>query len=175
MASFSRTGGTAAQTPRKPTGIRVSARLRGTAVEEDEWQELPEEWLATGDPNRDKGREPQPNSSPPASQKKSKTGLESDVDSISDLTELSDDGDEEVEAEADVDNKTGLMREEAQPPSGHRDVQDAKAMEGHVEVDPVDQQDERRKAADQDMDEDLPSSLPEDFVEWETVSLPPAR
>ncbi|KAF8838603.1 hypothetical protein BDN67DRAFT_933524 [Paxillus ammoniavirescens] len=164
MASFSRTGGTAAQTPRRPTGIRVSARLRGTAVEEEEWQELPEEWLATGDPNRD--REPQPNSFPPASQKKPKTGLESDVDSISDLTELSDDGDEEVEAGADVDKKTGLVSEEAQPPSGHRNVQDGTAMEGHVEVDPVDQQDERR-----DIDEDLPPSLPEDFVEWETICV----
>ncbi|KIK94218.1 hypothetical protein PAXRUDRAFT_143337 [Paxillus rubicundulus Ve08.2h10] len=171
MAIFSRTRGAASQTLRRPTGIRVSARLRGTAVEEDEWQELPEEWLATDDPDRDKGRESQPNSSPPASQKKSKTGLESDGDSISDLTELSDDGQEEAEGEANVYNKTNLVREEAQSQSGHRDVEDARFMEDHSEIDPGDQQDERSKAADQDIDEDLPPSLPEDFVEWETICV----
>ncbi|KAF9243566.1 hypothetical protein BU15DRAFT_42854 [Melanogaster broomeanus] len=134
MASTSRTAGAVAQTPRRPAGIRVSARLRGPAFEEDEWQEVPEEWLTTSNSNK----EPQPDP-PPVGKKKLKTGLESDDDSISDLTELSEDEDEEAE--------------------------------GDTEVDPGDQQDEQPKAADQDIDDDLPPPIPENFVEWETMCV----
>ncbi|KAL0954712.1 hypothetical protein HGRIS_003666 [Hohenbuehelia grisea] len=68
----------ATATTRRSFGTRVSARLRGSS--HDEWQKVPDEWLVENG----------------ASQKKAlKTGLESDVESISDLTELSDDDDKE--------------------------------------------------------------------------------
>ena len=55
----------------RPLGTRISARLRGTA--EEEWQSVPKEWL---NENRN-------------SLRNGKTGLESDEDTVSDLTELS--------------------------------------------------------------------------------------
>ncbi|KAF9223586.1 hypothetical protein BS17DRAFT_780857 [Gyrodon lividus] len=170
MASSSRTAGAAAQTPRRPAGIRVSARLRGTVVEEDEWQEVPEEWLATSDQNKSKDKRPQPNSSP-AGQEEMKIGLESDGDSVSDLTELSDDTKGEAEGEADVDDKTNLVTEEVQPPSAQREMEVVELIDGHTEVESGGQQDEQPKAADQDMGEDSPPPLPEDFVEWETICV----
>ncbi|EAU85649.2 hypothetical protein CC1G_10921 [Coprinopsis cinerea okayama7 len=68
--------------PPPPTrGTRTSSRLRN--LQDDGWQQVPDEWL-------------EPQSSP---SKGKKTGLEGDDDSISDLTELSDDEEEEEEEE----------------------------------------------------------------------------
>ncbi|KAJ6448937.1 hypothetical protein C8R45DRAFT_1045711 [Mycena sanguinolenta] len=67
--------------PVRPLGTRVSARLRG--ADDDEWQAIPEDWLEEGTKKK----------APP----KPKTGLESDDDSISDLTQLSEDPVEETE------------------------------------------------------------------------------
>lgn len=68
----------------RPLGTRLSARLRGA---EDEWQPVPDEWLedaAAGSGIKGKGKvQNQKRSTIP------KTGLESDEESISDLTELS--------------------------------------------------------------------------------------
>ena len=61
----------------RPLGTRISARLRGS--QEEEWQSIPKEWL-----HEEKSL---PNVKTEA--KLSKTGLESDEDAISDLTELS--------------------------------------------------------------------------------------
>lgn len=61
-----------------PRGTRLSKRLRGS-MEEDEWQPVPDEWLA--------------DHTDPGSGKLPKTGLESDDESA--LTSLSDE-DEEV-------------------------------------------------------------------------------
>jgi hypothetical protein len=58
----------------RPLGTRISARLRGS--QKDEWQSVPKEWL-----NEEK--------SVKTEAELSKTGLESDEDAISDLTELS--------------------------------------------------------------------------------------
>jgi hypothetical protein len=55
-------------------GTRSSARLRGT--QDDEWQPIPEDWLK-------EARRPE-----------AKTGLENDEESVSDLTELSEDNSE---------------------------------------------------------------------------------
>ncbi|KAF8170115.1 hypothetical protein BJ912DRAFT_998243 [Pholiota molesta] len=66
--------------PPRAFGTRASARLRGPQ-EEEEWQPIPEEWLNEGKRGKNqKGKLPA-----------AKTGLESDEESISDLTELSDD------------------------------------------------------------------------------------
>lgn len=61
----------------RPLGTRISARLRGS--QEEEWQSIPKEWL-----NAEKILQ---NVKTEAGL--SKTGLESDEDTISDLTELS--------------------------------------------------------------------------------------
>jgi hypothetical protein len=61
-------------------GTRSSARLRGT--QDDEWQPIPQEWLKEYKPAGTSRR------------LEVKTGLETDEDSVSDLTELSDDDSE---------------------------------------------------------------------------------
>ncbi|KAJ6570295.1 hypothetical protein DFH09DRAFT_1154608 [Mycena vulgaris] len=81
--------------PVRPLGTRVSARLRG--AEEDEWQAVLQDWLA------EEGRSKTKASVEP----RAKTGLESDDDSISDLTELSEEiadnvKEEEESAEAEA-------------------------------------------------------------------------
>jgi len=75
----------------RPLGTRISARLRGE--QEEEWQSVPKEWLDEENSlqNGKTGAE------------LSKTGLESDEDAISDLTELS----EEVSDDSNL-NSPGL-------------------------------------------------------------------
>ncbi|KAF8802419.1 hypothetical protein BYT27DRAFT_7112212 [Phlegmacium glaucopus] len=58
----------------RPLGTRISARLRG--AQEEEWQSVPKEWLNEENSSQN-------------GKTKAKTGLESDEDAISDLTELS--------------------------------------------------------------------------------------
>ncbi|KAF9048495.1 hypothetical protein BJ165DRAFT_1023939 [Panaeolus papilionaceus] len=96
------------KSPPKPLGTRVSARLRGT--QEDEWQEIPDEWLEEPMP-KDKGRR---------KAKPVKTGLEDDDTSISDLTELSDE-------EEDSDTQAKETVEEVEPPKA--EVEEPKAPE----------------------------------------------
>jgi hypothetical protein len=63
--------------PARSLGTRTSARLRG--VSDGDWQSIPDEWLdAGGNSNSEQ-----------TTFKAQKTGLESDEDTISDLTELS--------------------------------------------------------------------------------------
>jgi hypothetical protein len=74
--------------PSRSIGTRTSARLKG--VQQDEWQHVPEEWLLTrGEETADIKEE---------KAVRLKTGLESDDDSVSDLTELSDDGEDATTA-----------------------------------------------------------------------------
>jgi len=61
-------------------GTRSSARLRGT--QDDEWQPIPEEWLKGANQTRTSIR------------LEAKTGLETDEESVSELTELSEDNSE---------------------------------------------------------------------------------
>lgn len=88
-------GKAAAPPPPPPKGTRLSKRLRG-AIEEEEWQPVPDEWLAE--------------SSSPAPAKASKmspkTGLESDDESA--LTSLSGDDGEEGKAEDPISDETKL-------------------------------------------------------------------
>lgn len=143
--------------PRKPAGIRLSARLRGTTVEEDEWQEVPDEWLTTSDTHKSSAKD-QPTDPPPDSERKTRTGLESDGSSISELTELSD-GEDDVEgAERNFDEKPVVDTKETGPTSAEKDT-DEEAEDHHGE---------EAKLADP------PTTplLPDDFVEWETVSTP---
>jgi len=59
-------------------GTRASTRLRGS--QDDEWQPIPDEWLNESKPARS-----------PQRLEVQKTGLESDEESVSELTELSED------------------------------------------------------------------------------------
>lgn len=149
----SRTRATSA-TPRKPTGIRVSARLRGTTVEDNEWQEVPDEWLAVSDSHQRYAKD-SPASPLPASKKKMKTGLESEDSSVSELTELSDGEDHAVGAERDFHERPVVDTEETNPTSAEKDT------DAEIE----DQQDGEAKL----IDPPIMPLLPDDFVEWETV------
>ncbi|KDQ59209.1 hypothetical protein JAAARDRAFT_33945 [Jaapia argillacea MUCL 33604] len=133
------------RTPSRPVGTRASARLRG-ATQEDEWQQIPDEWLAD-DANNPEDREPvheeeKPASSSPATKglgKAAGTGLESDSDS--ELTDLSD----------EVDNQLDETKEE-----------------------PIVQDDTKHEEEADDwaeFDNNPPRKYPADFVEWETICV----
>ncbi|KAJ2929378.1 hypothetical protein H1R20_g7729, partial [Candolleomyces eurysporus] len=107
----------------KPTGVRISARLRGFQ-EDDDWQPVPEEWLEANGPS-----------------KSAKTGLESDADSVSDLTELSDD--EEQDASKDVEE------------------------EKHATASAKDDLEEPEPEPEEALNEPNPST----FIEWETLCV----
>lgn len=132
----------------RPLGTRLSARLRGPDAEE--WQPVPEEWLKE---DGDAGEDETEVAGSPIDEKAGKgvqgpkTGLESDEDSISDLTELSE------ESEAKFLGKGGAedtVKTESQP-----DLESEHARE--------------RPTDDRGLE--IPSPLPEGFVEWETVRL----
>lgn len=67
-----------AVSPPRVVGTRASTRLRGS--QDDEWQSIPDEWLNESKPARS-----------PQRLEVQKTGLESDEESVSELTELSED------------------------------------------------------------------------------------
>lgn len=138
-------------TPRRPSGIRVSARLRGNLAD-DEWQEVPDEWLSPSGHDGTEGEE----KTLPNAKARLKTGLETDEDSVSDLTELSEDddtneGDAQEQADAEEDEEPDVKDEESEAES----VPVPDKPNGKIDV--------------YEEDEELPS-LPEGFIEWETVS-----
>jgi hypothetical protein len=127
--------------------------LRGALTDGEEWQEVPEEWLA-GVHEGQEGQEGKEKTLP-KTKARLKTGLESDEESISDLTELSeDDG------------------------TNERDTQEKANADEHEEADVKDEEVELESAPAPDKtnsktnaeDEDLPIP-PEDFIEWETVRV----
>ncbi|KAJ7677324.1 hypothetical protein B0H17DRAFT_1079375 [Mycena rosella] len=101
--SEKRTRGRTPVAPVRPLGTRLSARLRG---DEDEWQAVPQDWL------KEEGE---------SNSKTAKTGLESDDDSISDLTELSEEAvddakeQDEISTEVPAAEETSDHKEDAQP------------------------------------------------------------
>lgn len=129
--------------PRRPLGTRISARLRGD-VHEDEWQHVPEEWLAdheegmgkSGDSTDDRVTE---------TKHSLRTGLESDEGSVSDLTDLS-------------DEREGLHVELPKHPQGMPEL----TRGGKPPTLPT-----------SDQGPGSPPAAPQDFVEWETVSIAP--
>jgi hypothetical protein len=135
-------------TPRKSVGTRLSKRLRG-AAEEDEWQQIPEEWL-DGETQPAKAEKKNttktPDRKPPPKVSKLRTGLESDAGSISDLTDLSSDSDEEAK-------ENGV------------EVEDADA-EGE---DDSQEDDESVKEEEPEPEEPQEDPSTGEFVEWEMV------
>lgn len=119
--------------PPRPLGTRASARLRGPQ-EEEEWQPIPDEWL-------NEGRRSNTQSSKVIA---ARTGLESDEESISDLTELSDDG---------AENSTSVVQ----------NGKSSKNAVGHTNG--VETPSEEPEKAPEVSQESI-----DNFVEWETVS-----
>lgn len=117
----------------RPLGTRASARLRGPQ-EEDEWQPIPDEWLNEGKRAKTQNSKAMT----------TRTGLESDEESISDLTELSDDG---------AENPTSVIQ-------NGKSSKDAVGQMNGVET----PSEEPEKAPE------VPQESPDNFVEWETVS-----
>ncbi|KAJ7178692.1 hypothetical protein C8R43DRAFT_974137 [Mycena crocata] len=139
--------------PIRPLGTRVSSRLRGS--DDEEWQAVPEDWLEEGSSSK-QTKEKKKNGK--GKQKEAKTGLESDEGSISDLTELSEDG--EGVKEEDEEEEEGEQDEEeaaAEPP-----VEPSSPAAGETPA--VKAEDARATAGDND-------GQPEGFVEWETICV----
>lgn len=94
-------------------------------MDDNEWQTIPDEWLeATADDEKSdlfaKTFDP----------RQSKTGLESDDDSVSDLTELSD-GSEVQADDANDDSSAMSTEQEDQPPEPDKQsAEDQKALSG---------------------------------------------
>lgn len=120
--------------PPRPLGTRASARLRGPQ-EEEEWQPIPDEWLNEGERSKTLRSKPA-----------AKTGLESDEDSISDLTELSDDG---------ADTSGSEQQHGLSPKNG------ATLTNG---IEQVEDTEEKEPEVSQESSQD-------NFIEWETVRM----
>ncbi|KAJ7017514.1 hypothetical protein C8F04DRAFT_1085451 [Mycena alexandri] len=124
----------------RPLGTRVSARLR-TGADEDEWQAVPQDWLADEGSKKKAPVKPRP-----------KTGLESDDDSVSDLTELSEEDPEEAMKEPDGDeveeDAEASVKADAEETDPAPDAPEATLVENNRE-----------------------EEQPDGFVEWETICV----
>jgi hypothetical protein len=174
--------------PQRPTGTRMSARLRGVAQVDDEWQEIPDEWLnkrgkqkadggasgserSDGEAEMDQSSDPDSRPEPipeavrdpdPDAQR-TKTGLESDDDDVSELTELT-----EVSLPATVlvsqpKKKTpkkvgGNRRKTSRTKRGTLIADSAEVVQPLEEVEPEEEIEPEWRP-------------PDDFVEWETVRV----
>jgi hypothetical protein len=159
----------------------MSARLRGVDQGDDEWQEIPDEWLgdASGSERLDGeagvGRnsdlnsrpEPEPESllDPDTDTQPTKTGLESDDDAVSELTELS-----EVSPPATVLASPSKSRKVSKKSSGSRKKTSRYKRQTLIVDDSV--------LVEQPLEEIEPEEEvepewhpPDDFVEWETVRI----
>jgi hypothetical protein len=173
---------------RRPTGTRMSARLWGVAQGDDEWQEVPDEWLndrseaeegggaygserldgeAEMDQVSDFDLRPEPEleavPDPVMDALRAKTGLESDDDDVSELTELT-----EISPPATVLVSHSNTKKARRKGSGSRRKTSRTKRGTLVDEDSVDivQPIEEVEPEEEIVPEWQP---PEDFVEWETV------
>ncbi|GBE88446.1 predicted protein [Sparassis crispa] len=176
--SHKKGGSQASPAKLSPRGTRTSARLRGsTAKNDDEWQEIPDEWLhETADSDaktpvkKGKGKEVRVQSEKEKEDEPSedaellRTGLESDADS-SVLTELSDDVDGRHESSAP---------EETQPqPNGKsksgRKTRSTNAKGAATAAEAVASIDTGAEELEAPPEEK--PWIPADFIEWETICV----
>ena len=166
-------------------GTRMSARLSGMAQGDEEWQEIPDEWLnerreaeeddgASGserlDGEAEMGQscdsdlrpEPEPEAvpDPDTDAHRAKTGLESDDDDVSELTELT-----EISPPATVFVSHSNTKKAPKKSAGNRrktsrTKRGTLVVENSVDI-----------AQSVEPEEDIEPEWrpPEDFVEWETV------
>jgi hypothetical protein len=174
--------------PRRPAGTRMSARLRGAAQVDDEWQEIPDEWLndrseaeedggASGserlnggaemdqssDPDLRPEPEPEAVPDPDTDACRVKTGLESDDDDVSELTELT-----EISPPATVLVSRSNTKKVPKKGAGSRRKTSRTKRGTSVVKDSVDiAQSVEEVEPEKDIEPEW--RPPEDFVEWETV------
>ncbi|KAI0249853.1 hypothetical protein BJV78DRAFT_632094 [Lactifluus subvellereus] len=181
--------------PQRPTGTRMSARLRGVAQVDDEWQEIPDEWLKEGnEPEEDGGAsgderlekednngeaelgvgsdpdprpesEPEPDAVPDADTDthRAKTGLESDDDAVSELTELS-----ENSPPAAVIASPSKPRRASKKSGGGSRKRSSRSKRQTLTV-----EDSVQPLENQQPEEEVEPAWrpPDDFVEWETICV----
>lgn len=173
--------------PRRPMGTRISARLWGAAQVDDEWQEIPDEWLnerseAEGDDASGSERlggvadmgqssdpdlrpEPEPEAVPDfiTDAHRAKTGLESDDDDVSELTELT-----EISPPATVLVSRSISKKARKKGIASRRKTSRTKRRTLVVEDSVDI---TQPAEEVEPEEEIEPEWrpPEDFVEWETV------
>ncbi|THH15755.1 hypothetical protein EUX98_g9416 [Antrodiella citrinella] len=129
-------------------GTRASARLRGSTRNDDEWQEIPDEWLkASSAEESDDGNE---NVNDEVNEHEDNGNADADGDDSSELTELSDSSEEEKPPAPSGTRKRGGAKVNG--------TAKAKKVEPKVEEDAL--------------PEEVPEEarpLPSDFVEWELI------
>ncbi|KAL4066791.1 hypothetical protein J3A83DRAFT_4259622 [Scleroderma citrinum] len=154
--------------PLRPAGIRVSARLRGASTIDDEWQEIPEEWLSTEVMGEVVVPKPAPSPSP-SERPYTKTGLESDSGSISDLTELSD-----AESESGVgvlDTVVELNEDEAALSTSGSGLAGSSRAQDDTSDDDLPEEKAEAMEVSVMTSESSSTPLPDGFIEWETICV----
>lgn len=165
----------------------MSARLWGAAQGDDEWQEIPDEWLnkrseaedggASGserldgeaemdqrsDPDLRPEPEPEAVPDPDMEAHRAKTGLESDDDDVSELTELT-----EISPPATILVSRSNTKKARKKGAGSRRKTNRTKRGTSVVKDSVDI---AQPVEEVEPEEDIEPEWrpPEDFVEWETV------
>lgn len=103
-----------AQPSRRVIGTRTSARLRGT--QDNEWQPIPDEWL-----------EDETTARSGTGFAMARTGLESDRETVSDLTELSEEAEESRDPQPQLSSPANAAKDKGARHLGvdlHEEVQD---------------------------------------------------
>ncbi|TFY83027.1 hypothetical protein EWM64_g983 [Hericium alpestre] len=159
--------------PLATPGTRASARLRssGRRDEDEEWQEIPDEWLMEGvedgktEGRKGKGKVVDTVVVP-------KTGLESDDESVSELTELSEDrSPDEPEEEEEEKPAVAKSKQAANGKGGRKSARTKRAAavkDGAPEPEPEPETIEDTEPVEEPEPEWRP---PDDFVEWETLCV----
>ncbi|TCD63136.1 hypothetical protein EIP91_005974 [Steccherinum ochraceum] len=142
--------------PQKPTaqGTRASARLRGSTQDDDEWQEIPREWLKPSD--EDETEED-------GGLSKEDGNGDDGGDVSSELTELSDSS-EVSEAEPEEEKPTAVNGTRSRLRGGASQTA-SKRRAATVKVEKVEDE-----ASPDETSEALPP-VPADFVEWELICI----
>ena len=175
--------------PQRPTGTRMSARLRGVVQVDDEWQEIPDEWLnergeavvdggasgseqLDGEAEMDQSSDPDPRPEPEpeavpdpdTDAQRTKTGLESDDDDVSELTELT-----EVSLPATILVSQPKTKKSPKKAGGNR-RKTSRTKRGTFVDNSVDVV---QPLEEPEPDEEVEPEWrpPDNFVEWETVRI----
>jgi hypothetical protein len=178
-------------------GTRMSARLRGVTQGDDEWQEIPDEWLKEGneaemdedtsgnerlekddsgeaevgvgsDPDPKPEPEPEPDAVPDADTdtQRAKTGLESDDDAVSELTELS-----ENSLPVTVVSSPSKSKKASKKSGSSRKKSIRSKRQTLTVVDPAPAVQPPEETQHEEEEVEPAWRPPDDFVEWETVRM----
>ncbi|KAH9941354.1 hypothetical protein B0H21DRAFT_811643 [Amylocystis lapponica] len=162
--------------PQTPRGTRTSARLRGPAAkEDDEWQQIPEEWLIesadVAEPIDVKGKgkakaaKEEIEEHGPAMEEH-KTGLESDEES-SELSDLPEDVDESGETES---TNQHLPSSSLFPNGNSHKARSSKRLTPKIQSQAANEPSDVPDVTGDPMLGDV-HPVPEDFVEWEAICV----